>query len=331
MALDINYFKAIQGMNGCKTKQEANIKAYQRSIKREMVEGLTYDSLATVNDVLHPVLVSKQKAHVADIVSEPGNDLHVGDIVLTGGNRWIVTEISLTNPIQTVATGLLCNHLFKFQLHSTEVYESWGVIDEGSYSLDKDTQIEVINRECKIYLPRNEYTEKLYVNKRFAIDVVHDSDGNKALLTYKIMGEDPASQNHDNQGHLLVFKVHSSEFVPNADNIDLMLCDYITTTGSSSTSGKALNCSIEGKSKLRTAMSNVYSPVFYKEDGNVDSTIIPVWKVTPIVSGITSSVDGSSFKLTAADQNSLVGTSLSLSLSDSAGLYNTSTIIVEVI
>ena len=297
-----------------------------------MGNSINYKPSATINDVLAPVILTAKKGHQCSIVPLPGQSIHTGDLVCADGNRWIVTKVSLTNPIQTVANGLLCNHLFRFQIFSSEIIERWGVLDGGSYSIDNDDQITVINRECKIYLPRDSQTEKLYVNKRFAIDVIYDQHGDKQLLTYQIIGIDPASQNFDPNGHLLIYKVMSAPFVENSDNISEMICDYIAPGGVAPTPTKTMNCAITGKSKLRTGMSNTYKAVFYAEDGATQvSSVTPVWNTSSLVSGLTASQSSGSLVITAENKDSLVGEKITITLSDAGGSYNPQSISVEVV
>jgi len=333
MALDISYFKAVQNATGLSSIQDLIVKDNKTRLASDLITSINYKPSATRNGVLQPiVLVGGKTSYKSTIVALPDDSLFVGDLISVGTDNWLVVETSNTNPIQKTGTAWLCNQLFKFQNGTTTIVGKYGVLDNGSYSYDADSKIITLDSGYTIYLPYDNDTEKLFVDKRLAINVVYNKDGALELSCLKINAADSVSKSYGTGAHLLTLDVESSAYDPTKDDISNMVCNYISISGGGST-GELLPCSITtARSSIRTGTSYTYAVTFYKTDGvTVDDTVVAVWTVSPAITGVTSTPNGNSIKISVTSNDDLVGSTFVLSVTDSNGLYNTVTYGVEVI
>lgn len=333
MALNISYFKAIQNATELSSAQDLAIQEAKTRLANELITSIGYKPKATRNGVLQPIVLSTgKKSYKSTIVALPDNPLFVGDMVIVGNDRWLIVEISNTNPIQTVGTAWLCNQLFKFQNGTTTIIEKYGVFDDGTYSHISDDQIVTLDSKTSFYLPYDDDTKFIFVDKRLATDVVYNKSAEPELLCWSVTAVNPKSKNYGTGSHLLELAVASSAYDSTRDNMSNMVCDYISSSGGGST-GELLPCSITtARSGIRTGTSYTYAVTFYEADGvTVDDTVVAVWTVNPAITGVTSTPNGNSIKISVASNDDLVGSTFVLSVTASNGLYNTITYNVEVV
>lgn len=334
MNIDLGYFHSVQGTNGLHSSKEYTIRQSQAKLKNDIPSTIGYEASAARNGVAQPlVLIGGKTPNKAKVITLPNDELFAGDIISAGMENWIIVSVSQTNPIQKVGEAWLCNQKFRFQNGTSTIIEKYGVLDNGSYSISDDKQVGVLSDKYKVYLPYDDETKKLYIDKRIATNVSYNKDGKQMLTTYKITGYDPVSKSYGQGAHLLVMPVESSPYDPVNDNITEMICDYIISSGGGDVpSPTLLNSSISGRSTIRTGYSNTYNAVFYKADGvTVDENIVATWNVVPNINGVTIVANGNSIKISAANNDALIGEVITITLTDTGGLYNSATITVEVI
>ena len=316
------------------TTRDRIITSAKEEFISKVVDSPAYKSAATCNAVTQPIVIEPGKvSYKAKIIAVPGDALCVGDLIIDGTDKWLVVETKTSNPIQISGTAWLCNQLFRFQNGTTTILESYGVLDNGSYSTSGDNKIQIISDKYKIYLPYNTSTKKIYIDKRLATNKAYDKDGKEILVTYKVTGFDSVSESYGTGGHLLILNVIASSYDASIDSLTEMICDYIASSSSGGTSSPTLlPCSITtARPSILTGTSFKFAVTFYKADGTVNSSAVAAWTVTPTVSGITSTPNGNSIVISVANDDTLVGQTILISVTDTGGLYNTATYSVEVI
>lgn len=330
--LDINYFKAIQGATGLSSTQEVEIQANRDRIKAEMISSIGYKSTATRNGTVQPLVLAPDKtSYKSRIITLPGDDLFIGDLIYSDSEYWLVIETKNLNPIQKVGIGWLCNQLFKFQNFNSTIIEQWGVLDTGNYGVTSDKQIQTLDNKTKIYLPYNDNTKKIYVDKRLATNKVYNHNNEEILAVYKVVSIDSVSKNYGQGSHLVCFDIESVDYSPSEDNIAEMICNYITSTNEV-IDEELLICSLLGRNSLRVGSSFVFKVVFYKNDNiTEDNDIEAVWSITPTIVGITSVINGNEMSISIANKDNLIGETFTIEVVDTNGLYNSASMEVEVI
>lgn len=316
------------------TERDSIITVAKESFSDQIVDNPAYRASSTRNGTPQALVIQAQKKtpYKADVFAMPGDSLYSGDLIENDGEHWLVVETNTTNPIQITGTVWLCNQLFKFQNGSTTIIEKYGVFDDGTYSLSKDDQIVTSSNKTSFYLPYDNDTKLIFTTKRLATDVVYNKSGEEELLCWSVSGINPKSKNYGVGSHLLELIVDSSAYDSAKDSLSNMVCDYISNSGGGST-GELLPCSITtARSSIRTGTSYTYAVTFYKADGvTIDDSVVAAWSVSPTITGVTSTPNGNSIKISVENNDDLVGSTFVLSVTDSNGLYNIVTYKVEVV
>ena len=229
MSVDLNYFRAIHGSVDCDNVTEVKRNITKDRLKREFLESISCEHNAKRNGVPQKFLVTKTDRETAmNILAFPDEDLQVGDMIDCYDQKWIVTDMFATNILHL--TGLMeqCNHIFKFQNGTSDIFEYWGVLDSGVYSTtEKYTDYMIYpDQQFKVFLPYDENTTKIYEGKRLATETVYNNEGKEELVCFTVTAI-VSETYHYRQGKLLELKLRSDTYRPEKDNIELGICDYI--------------------------------------------------------------------------------------------------------
>lgn len=317
-------------VRGNSARERAINQAYE-DFERSVVDHPSYQADCLRNGVPQRFLIQRDTTmYRAEIVAFPGEDLFPGDIVECFGEHWICYQTSVASSIQTVGTLWLCNHLFRWQNGTSDIIECWGVLDSGVYSTTKTSGYEVNTPDVqyKIYLPIDEATKRLYVDKRIATNVRFDANGKEILEVYRLTRVDLTSQAYGKGAHLMLLNARSDDYVAEHDNIAERICDFIDPHEAvgpltpPDSDPALLDATISGRSSVRIGGSRVYSTNI-SEDA--------VWSYSPVTDGVALSVEEGGVRLSAEARDELIGVVLTLTVCDSAGAYNPAHYDVEVI
>lgn len=323
--VDINYFKSIQNSQGIYNETEAKIAEAQLRLTRELRHSISYKKEALRNGINQEIILvpHRQVKYKCEIIAFPNDELYVGDIILIDDLHWIIVETNTTNPIQTSGVAWLCNHLFRFQNHSSKILEYWGVIDDGSYSLPLagNTQVKFPNNRVDFYLPYNNDTQYIYIDKRIATGTMYDQSGNNILEVYKIEGKKQTLNTYGKGGHLLVLQAVSEQYNAKRDNIYEAICDFISRTIEETQTENESLIKIQGRTQLRTGGTNKYSAL-------MGTSVDFKWELDTKIDGITMAVKDNIAYITAKDTEDLVGETIILSCRNEA---NVAKIEIEVV
>lgn len=314
------------------TDFDRTVQKAKDDFRRSSIRNPGYRKTATRNGVLQELLIVRTEVpYKYTILAFPGDDLFPGDILNFDDENWIVCRTRVSGTIQTVGVAWLCNQKFRFQNFTNEIYERWGVLDNGVYSTTRtsDATIMTLDTQYKIYLPSDEQTDKIYEDKRIATDQWNDKFGNPILTTYTITGRDRTSKSYGIGAHLLILNARSTSYNPNADNYEEMICDYIPEEKVPSLG--SLKCEIVGRTSIRVGSSRTYSPKFFTSDGSTIATgIVPKWDMVD-VPGVSHSASGENLIVLCDNNPKLNGATFEIWLSDSGSTYDRVSLPVEVI
>jgi len=293
--LTLRDFKAIQNAIGVDTANEARIREAKESLRRELVTSVHYMSCKR-NGVEQGFVVTPSEAyHKYEIEALPDEQLFVGDEIECMNEHWIVVKTRVASPFQTIGLMWLCNFKFRWQNHTPEIIERWGVLDSGVYSTTRDGNGDLVtpDKQFKIYFPKDPDTAKLYIDKRLAVEVIYDANGNEILNVYRITGYDSVSTSYGQGGHLLVLNARSEDYVPGKDNIKELICDYIAPDDVPPVGGGE----ITGMRTIRVGGARTYTADF-----NVVS-----WSVSHTMWGVAINGDNHTARLSVDLNDDLVG------------------------
>lgn len=359
---NINYFRAIHGAIGANSAEET----LRREVRKDRAEDYT-TSIGYIHDALRngevqPIVAKTTNSpNKYNIIAMPGDPLAVGDILEFYGEHWIVVDIRSVDVVSLIGVAMQCNHLFRWQNWTPDIVERWGVLDSGVYSttLSEAEKMTLTHKQYKIYLPFDEDTSKLYLDKRIITEVAYDKDGERIPVVYKVTGRDSISESYGKGGHLLVLNAESSsDYNKLTDNLDLMIADYIApeeepappVTPDPPTPPDPpgpvdppdpptpplplLPCSISGRETLKAGLgARKYTVTFYEEDGETeDASVIAFWTVV-LPAGYESyihyMIHDNTLSL-SADEDA-IGEMVILQASDADGLYQPCEFTVKVV
>ena len=323
-------YKSILSIRGESARDRAIYQACE-DFSRTVVDHPDYHEDCLRNGEPQRFLIQRDATlYRAEVVAFPGEDLYPGDIIECFGEYWICYQTSIASAIQVTGVLWLCNHLFRWQNGTSDIVERWGVLDTGVYSTTKTSGYEVNTPDVqyKIYLPIDDDTRRLYVDKRIATNVRFDSNGKEILEVYKLTRVDLTSQAYGSGAHLMLVNARSDDYVAEHDNLEHRICDYIdphSTVGPLTppdSDPALLDATISGRSTVRIGGNRLYA------------TNIPAnatWSFVPVVDGITLTVEGVSARLSVDAFDGLIGTVVTLTVRDVASEYNPATFDVEVV
>ena len=304
------------------------------SFKELASSSPSYQPTAKCNGITKPMLAVRESTQICKISLFPEDTMCIGDIVTCYGENWLVMELYKDEFGLVSGEMWLCNHLFRFQNNSSEIIERYGVVDDGTYSNLSEKSITTADAKYSIYMPLDEQTEKIYIDKRFSIGTMYDQNQEKILQVMKVTWIDKINQNVGDGSHLLKLQVSNDIYNKETDNLSQMLCNYIDSNeehindeSKENTEGLIL---INGKETIRIGSSREYTASLVDANGNsIEEEIELVWTINS--TKIEFESNQSTCKITVPFDDSLIGEEITLSVKDKENRYLACDKVIEVI
>ena len=330
--MDINYFKAIQGAIGADNAQEVLIRQTKENLSAGMLTSIGNARVKRNGEYQNFVVSQTTVRYKYQITAYPDEELYVGDIIDYMNEKWIITETRVGSPLQKTGIMWLCNINLSFQNGTHDIITRPAVLDSGVYSTTKNgnEELQYVDKQFKLYLPYDDDTKKIYVDKRIAVDTRFDKHGQEILEVYSVTGLNRVARSYGKGGHLLVCELRSDTYSPSADNLELMICDYIADNDSGSSATELLPCSISGRPTIMLGQTRTYTATFYNAENQEVSGIESVWDIIGNVEVTTQQADNT-IKITVPDNEDYIGETMQVILTDTNGLYKPFTFEVEVV
>ena len=313
--------------------RRAEVAATREELMDDLTESPDYQADALRNGNPQPMVFTRGgEDHGYNVICLPGDELYAGDIIDAFGEKWIVMRARADTTTHRVGVMCQCNKLLRFQNFDGTIHERWSYIDVSGYSsaFNNSTSMQTSGEQMVIYLPMDEETAKIYVDKRFALNTGIDRFGRRMLSVLRVTGANPVAESFNKGDHILMLKVERDLYNAESDNVDLEICDYIREGGSTQKPDETkFPCSIEGRTTLRLGKSGKYKAVFTQADETVTAPKA-CWTVTA-EPGIEWVRAGNDLILSAPKDEALIGGSIILELTDEDGRYDAAQFEVEVV
>ena len=288
-----------------------------------MVDDPAYQEDATVDGEKTPIIASRKSTTACAIKAPPSTDLHIGDMVECFNEHWIVVELYIDKVGIINGEMWLCNNILRFQNRSTAVISRHCVVDDGTYSKkSSDPDAFVMSNTYKIYITIDEATKKLFVDKRLAFGQIYSADGEEILEVYKIIGIDVKSRNFGEGSHLMVLTVQRDVYDAQVDSLSENICDIFVDNGDSTNPKTTGSCVIVGRDTARLGSSRKYTAAFTDANGEVVTTVNPVWTVTA-PDGVTHNASNTECAIAIPLDEKYVGEIITITVSDAEGVFGT--------
>lgn len=300
-------------MDGC-CDLDREVNTSRQDLLCDMASNPDYHCNTKRNGVVQPLLLTRGgEQHSYNVICRPGEELFAGDLIDAFGSKWIVMEARADATTHKTGVMYQCNKLFRFQNFTPEIIERWGLIDISGYSssFNSDTQLQHSSEQVAIYMPYDDETAKIYVDKRLPSHIGYDQFGNKMLFSFKITGTNPVSGSYNGGDHLLMLKAERFLYAQDKDNIELEICDYIRpddAPGDPPVSDSNLYCEIVGGSTIRIGGTRIYKAVFMDDAGHTIDGVKCTWAVDGDYATCVETDDG--IKVSVAYDTTLIGSDL---------------------
>lgn len=287
-----------------------NIEYLKMSMLDELQDNPAYQADCKRNGKVQPCLVLRSDVdYKLSITTMPDDDLCSGDYIEVFGETYIVITVRNSNDIQKTGICWLCNLDLYYQNFSSDIIVKKAVLDSGVYSTTttRDTQIQIVDKQFKLYLPFDDDTEKLFIDKRIAVDTRYEKTGKKILECFKITGSNVKARSYGKNSHLLICELRSDVYNETTDNIDLLICDYITSDNISSAVNNENNISslkIKGRDKIPVGSTRKYELI---NTNNVEFS----WNVDANLS-VNTQINNGILEITIPDDESYIGLEITI-------------------
>lgn len=300
------------------------------SIIDNLENNPAYQTDATVNGNSQPIIATRSETKKSKITVIPGDKMAIGDLIYVFKDYWLCMSLYTDEYGITYGEIWLCNQIFKFQNNSPDVILKHAILDDGTYSKTSEKPISITSNTFTCYMSLDSDSEKLFVDKRLAIDTLKDYLGRPILDVGKIAWIDAKSKNYGEGSHLLKFLIENDVYKEVTDNIDLNICDYIITGSTTEPSDVTGSLIIDGRDSMRIGTTRTYTVYAIDSNGNKISVSDNMfWQVSEI-NGVKINQLGTECSLSIALDYRLIGSVVELQCTDLNGVYPTVTKILEV-
>ena len=185
---------------------------------------------------------------------------------------WLIYNSFNVNDVHYEGKMIQCNYLLRWQLATGKIIERYSnIVSASKYDVGE-------TGNSTLVLSSNNYTILIgYCDEGFELEgkrVFIDMKPTKPTKVFKITRSDDVLYNSGNMGSLLSFIADKVEFNPNADNQELRICDYNSTsplppTPSEPDETTDLSAIISGNTNLKNGYYRKYTVIFSDKDGNI--------------------------------------------------------------
>lgn len=299
----------------------ADIEGVRETIENDIIESAACQPNARREGELQPLAVTRTETNKCSVTVMPGGEMYIGDIVEVFGESWICVELHTDEYGITYGEIWLCNHKLVYQNYEGEVITQDVVIEDGSYSKGNDKSLPSVDGTYKCYLPLNDKTNCLFVDKRLALGVAYDSNGKKILEVGKITWIDRISHNYGRGSHVLFMSLSRDVYNEEKDNLDILVCDYISENNSANVQNQPLTNTclvINGKDSIRIGTNRTYKATVVGSDGNGKDAQDVEWEITAD-KGIVLKPNLNSCTISVPLWDALIGTDILITCRDKLG------------
>ena len=205
--------------------------------EKEYLKALAVNSLSCkdcqVNGVDQKLVIDDGTLpYYKEVKSLPDEYFNAGDYITWADCKWLVVSCDWDKEVYTYGKAQQCNYLLKWQDETATTIERWSVVLSASKynNGEKYNNIIVVgSNQLMVYLPNDADCLKLKANKRLMVDF--DTSEPRCyditrVDTVTMSYDGVAEPVYDGKGCILLI-LTETEFNPDVDRADLMLCDYV--------------------------------------------------------------------------------------------------------
>lgn len=214
------------------TARERTLYREKRELSLKAINSLSCKD-CEVNGVAQKLIIDDGTLpYYKEVKSLPDEYFNAGDLVEWAGAKWLIVSCDWDKEVYTYGKMQQCNYVLKWQNPDATVIERWSVVLSASKYNNGEKYNNVIvvgSNQIMIYLPLDSETLKLSADKRLMVDFNTDKPKCYDVTrvdTVTMSYDGVAEPRYDGKGCVLLV-LTETEFNPDVDNVELMLCDYI--------------------------------------------------------------------------------------------------------
>ena len=246
------------------TLREQELFYEKHEIKTKAVNSLSCKD-CLVNGVAQKLVIDDGTLpYYKNVKSLPDEYFNAGDMVDWVDSKWLIVSADWDKEVYTYGKMQQCNYLLKWQNSAATTVERWSVVLSASKYNNGEKYNNVIvvgSNQLMVYLPLDSETLKLGANKRLMVDFNTDNP-----RCYDITRVDTVTMSYDGVAEptyngigCILLVLTETEFNPDADRVDLMLCDYVNPTSIAPTT--PVNITYAGNRELRIGGRKTFTAV----------------------------------------------------------------------
>lgn len=317
--------RAIQGAAVKNSRKDVTDAIIQRSFAKHFADSVDYHDDTMVDGIPQRLIVARNKNVPTEkkIYAAPGEEFSVGALVDCFDCKWLITEVDPNHEQYFSGKMKQCNREMVWQDDKTlKIVSQWITMDKPYFSnLDENTHDTISTRMFKVYLPYDEYSSRLYVDKRIMLEIINDEP-----ITYKITSVDVSTQRYvykDGIEGFICLYIEQDQYNAKTDRKDLMICDYIEARNNQDKDKTIVSeIGFKGKPILKIGGSVKKFTATFRDDAGEVLAIKPMWNVVildELKPYVDTYVKDDVLCIKASDSKLLEGASLRIELSDDKG------------
>lgn len=311
------------------TRKRVDLATIQQSFARHFMDSIDYQPDTLVNGIRQPLLVSQNKSVVTEkkIRTYPGDTLPLGGVVDCFNCKWLITEIDPNREICVTALMEQCNKEICWQNPQTkEIHRRWCTVSKPYFSnLEQNKKTTISQREYKMQLPYDEETSLIDVDKRLMLEFIGPEP-----KTYRVTCVDTMTERYQLDGStqgFLVLNLEQDQYIPEKDNPDLMICDYLPPDDKQAEQDYSPVIGYSGEAEIKMGGSaKTFTADFVDEMGR-SAPLEAAWSVEcldTVRELLDIAADGNEMRILAPYNRLLEGAAVRIILRDSQGRYENS-------
>lgn len=292
-----------------KTERERLLNNEKRDLLINAPNSLSCKDVLISNEERKLIIDSGTKPYYKQICSLPNETFYAGEYVIYQDTPWLIINADWDDEVYTDGNMQQCNYEMKWQNEFGEIVTRQAVILSASqYNMGEEATktITLGYNQLMVYMPLDDETIKLKSDKRFFID-----NNTVQPKPYKLTRVDTVTMTYQGVGCILLV-LTEDQYNADADRVDLMLCDYITTEAEIPDTDPLITITYKGNPTIRIGGSKTFksdgvSVIFSIIVSDMFKNMISLKQLDDYTCKITidnnSILVGSSFKLIATDNN----------------------------
>ena len=311
-------YRFLSGIDGT-TQKEQIANRTRRRIKHNAMKNPSFKTVRFEKVERQLAIISQQNndPHVKTVCAMPNEKIYEGQIFTWNKSHWLISELDVDSDIYMRGTAHWCNLLLKWQNENGDIIERWCYTSVNtSDGKAIGSIINLTDGYYKVYLPLDNETRKLRINKRFLINI-----DNSIPVAYELTSVDVITSIFDEkQKHgIVIINIEKSERADDRDNYELMIADYFEPNpdreiGVKSSIEYGANPNIKAGGYYKKFIAHFYN------DNDEEISVTPIWKVTILDDYEeyfkVEITDKGVLRIKAQDSRKIIGTQIKIDLAN---------------